>query len=90
MLPQRKLRYTSLPPGEFRFLVQAVDARGQAGPVVSSPPIRVQPPLWSRPWASGLVAAVLLALTWLVFSVVTGRRYARRLQQRGAPPAPRT
>ncbi len=80
VLPDRTLRFTSLPPGHYRFAVQAVDAGGRVGPVATGAAITVAPPLWQRPWVLVLAVVVGVGLVWLVFSVAAGRRYTRRLR----------
>jgi len=62
-LPLRReaeLRYTNLPPGEHRLLVQAVNEAGRWGDVVALP-VKVTPPFWwNRSYQ--VAGAILLAL----------------------------
>ena len=52
-----ELRYTNLPAGSFRLLVQAVNESGVWGEAVALP-VRVNPPFWMTWWfrATGLLA----------------------------------
>ncbi|MGE7136801.1 ATP-binding protein [Luteibacter sp. NPDC031894] len=58
---QREVRYASLPPGNYRFELKAVDVnrRAESEPVVLE--LTVSPPWWLTPWAY-VAAAVLLIL----------------------------
>ncbi len=54
-----ELRYTNVPHGTRRLLLQAVNDLGLWGEVVTLP-IRVSPPFWLTGWFRGLVAALVL------------------------------
>ena len=60
--------YTRLPPGKYRFQVQAGDGHGWGGPVADLP-VTVSPPWWMTWWARtgfGLAVLAVLALGhWL-------------------------
>jgi signal transduction histidine kinase/ligand-binding sensor domain-containing protein len=78
--PTQEIRYTNLPPGEYRFHLQAV-ARGQPwSDVVSSDTIAIPAPLWRRPWFLGLAAAAMILALVGALRVEWQRRYARRLE----------
>ncbi len=78
-VPSRSVRYTNLPPGRYQFKVRAVDVEGRTSVEVASPAILVMPPVHQRPWFLALAGLVALALMWLVFSLIQGHRYTRRL-----------
>lgn len=64
---QREVRYASLPPGHYRFELQAVDVnrRSQSDPVTLE--FTVSPPWWLTPWAyagAAVLALALIALAW--------------------------
>ena len=64
-LPIRRepeLRYTNLPAGDLRLLVQGINESGLWGDVASVP-IRVRPPFWMTTWfrAAALLALVVAA-----------------------------
>lgn len=64
---QREVRYASLPPGHYRFELQAVDVnrRSQSEPVTLE--FTVSPPWWRTPWAYAgavVLALALIALAW--------------------------
>jgi len=80
-IPERALQYTSLPAGDYRLHLRAVDARGRKSEVVSSGWLEIQGPIWTRPWF--LVTAGLL-LVLIVRSLVMlrlERQFGARLQQ---------
>jgi len=58
---RRELRYTNLPAGHTRLILQPISATGLPGKQVILP-IEVQAPLWRRPWFQGLCLAMLLLL----------------------------
>jgi tRNA A-37 threonylcarbamoyl transferase component Bud32 len=62
-LPTRRepeLRYTNLPAGDLRLLVQGINESGLWGDVASLP-IRVRPPFWMTSWFRAAALLVLVA-----------------------------
>jgi diguanylate cyclase (GGDEF)-like protein len=62
---RRVASYTHLPPGDYRFLVQAraadvswdeLEGAGAAGGAAAAVAIRLRPHLWERPWFLALLA----------------------------------
>jgi len=75
---QRQVEYASLPPGQYRFEVEAVSRHG---PLVSDPAhfvFSVAPPWWLTWWALSLSAAALAAFTWLLWKWRLGLLLARQ------------
>ncbi len=72
-------RYTNLPPGEYRFEIQASTVEDVSGPITSSLPIVVEKPFWRRGWFLSSAALSLAALVFALNGIVSQRRYARRL-----------
>lgn len=72
------VRYAGLPVGVHTWMVQAVDAYGQEGPVVPLLTVRVTGPFWQQWWFFALVAMLVSA------AVLVRYRYrlaqARKLQ----------
>ena len=61
----RSAIYTSLPPGHYRFEVQASNNDGIWNHDAASMRVRVTPPPWQTFWAYGLyLVGVLMVLTW--------------------------
>jgi signal transduction histidine kinase/ligand-binding sensor domain-containing protein len=62
----RSVVFPQLSPGRYELAVRALTGDGLASPpaIVA---FDVQAPLWRRPWAQGLVAAVLAALAWAAY-----------------------
>lgn len=76
---RRLASYTSLPPGDYRFLVQGGDGSGGWADSGAALHARVLP-FWSQTtWARGSMAVLALCLVWLVFRWRTG--HLRRRQQ---------
>jgi PAS domain S-box-containing protein len=80
-MPGRSVRYTSLPPGRYRFHVRAVDRRGEVGPEATTPPIAIAAPLTERWWFVLLEFVAVAGLVFLLVALLHGRRYARRLSR---------
>ncbi|MEL7448801.1 MAG: two-component regulator propeller domain-containing protein [Pseudomonadota bacterium] len=77
----RRAIYSSLPPGEYAFEVQASNSDGVWNRDGVAMPVRVLPPPWRTGWAYslyGLIAVVLLALMLHLMQ----RRELVRAQQR--------
>ncbi|MCP4663564.1 MAG: response regulator [bacterium] len=76
----REIRYTSLPPGRYRFHLQAKNAAGTWSAEVSSPEILIAVPFWRTWWfylLSSLGAGMFL---FTVFRSYENRRHSRRLE----------
>ncbi|MBD3221881.1 response regulator, partial [bacterium] len=78
-IPSQSVRYSHLPPGTYRFRVQAVGPHGDGGAIASTPVIDVTPPFWRSWWFRASVALAAIVLMGLSVQVLQGRRYARRL-----------
>jgi signal transduction histidine kinase len=64
---QREVRYASLPPGNYRFEVQAIDVNRRSPSEPVSLALTVAPPWWLTPWAyagEALLALLVIALAW--------------------------
>lgn len=79
---QREVRYASLPPGHYRFQLQAIDAnrRNVSEPVTLD--FKVDPPWWLTRWAFAAAALLALALVVLAWRWRTRVliRHAQRLE----------
>jgi len=78
--PRREIRYTNLPAGQYRLHVQASSADGAWSEVITSAPVIVRGPLWTRWWFIGLGVALLAAAVYGLQRFYTRERYARRLE----------
>jgi len=77
--PAREFRF-SLPPGEYQFFLKAIDVRGEVSDEVSSAMIRVQEPVWKRPWFRVLIGSLFVVILSGGVLLRMQRRYAARLQ----------
>jgi len=82
--PQREVRYTNLPHGEYRFALQAIDVTGQASSTVRSASLRVPRPLSQHPglWTLALLVMVGLIVSLSVFVNQRRNAYALTLEVR--------
>ena len=72
----REARYSSLPPGQYRFEVAARLGSGSWSPAPAAVSFSVIPPWWSTWWFRGLSATLLVLL---IFWIVRARM--RRIQR---------
>ncbi|PID78708.1 hypothetical protein CSA17_05625 [bacterium DOLJORAL78_65_58] len=76
----QRMNYIQVPAGHYRFHVQAVRSDGAVSRVALSPWITIRPPLLAR-WSVRLgMVLILVVLIWGIFALVSGRRYAQRLE----------
>ena len=71
--------YTGLPPGDYRFVVQAVNGAGVAGPAGLALPLHVAPTLVQTTWFRVACAVLLVAALWAIHRQRL-RIHDRRLQ----------
>ncbi len=77
---QRTVRYTNLPPGEYRLHLRAVDEAGLASDAIASSTIVVQPPFYARWWFIALLAAATILAVRALLGFYSQKRYAHRLR----------
>ncbi|MCB1032893.1 MAG: diguanylate cyclase, partial [Acidobacteria bacterium] len=75
-LPRAPLRYTNLPPGEYRFHFRVGRRNGEWSPSVTAGPFRIRSPFWQRPWVQILGLVSLLFLGWWIFHTYAARHKA--------------
>ncbi|MCC7395522.1 MAG: response regulator [Planctomycetes bacterium] len=79
-LPERVVRFASLPPGDYQLHLQATTPDGRSSEVVVSAPVSVPAPWYLRPWfvvaATGLFGLVVFGTV----ALLAQRRYGRRLE----------
>ena len=70
------MRYTNLPPGKYRYLVQARNVRSDWSPVEASATIVIEPPFWRQGWFLVVIGIILLTLGLIFERIITARRRA--------------
>lgn len=70
---QRTVTYANLKPGNYRFLVRAVNADGVFSAEPAAITFRIIPPVWQRWWFIALVIVLLAAITHLIYRYHTRR-----------------
>lgn len=73
----RGAAYASLPPGHYRFELQAANSDGVSSGMIAALPFDVLPHYYESWWFRLLALATLMALVWLGYRVRT--RYLERL-----------
>jgi PAS domain S-box-containing protein len=63
---QNSVRFTSLPPGQYTFSIQARVQNGSWSPVVSSPAIVIAPPFYTRWW---FIALMILGIGFIGYTI---------------------
>ena len=77
----RQIRYTNLPPGRYRFYIQAQNAFGRWSPAKSSASILIQKPFWIAWWFYILSFGFIGLFLYGIVRYVSERRYASRLEK---------
>ena len=77
----RVVRYSYLPPGEYRFVVQACNFNGQWAEPGAGLSFAVLRHFWQTTWFAVLTGIVLLAAIAAVIRMVERRRYRARLKR---------
>lgn len=76
----RRLRLTSLPPGDYRLRLRLVTGNGPTGPEIISPTIAVARPLTARWWFIALLLAGAAAVVRTLTLLHANRRHADNLR----------
>jgi ligand-binding sensor domain-containing protein/signal transduction histidine kinase len=76
----RVVRYSKLPPGDYRFHVTACNEDGVWNATGSSLAFVVEPPFWRQWWFITLVSSVLLGLIVAVVHYISTQRLQRQLE----------
>ncbi len=63
----RSAEYTNLPAGTYRFLVEARNADGTASAAPATLDVRIDAPLYRRPWFYLLVAVLIAGLAYGIY-----------------------
>ena len=80
LAPLRQIRYAHLPPGRYRFHLQAIGVDGQHSEIVTSPLLTIERPLYSRTWFVSLLTLLAVGLAWGGLIFWNQKRYARDLE----------
>lgn len=70
----REAAYPSLPPGEYRFEVEAINADGRASLRPAVIRFRIMPPMWMQWWFLVLAAASIVGLVLFVVQYLRVRK----------------
>jgi PAS domain S-box-containing protein len=79
--PYNLIRYTNLPPGNYRFYIQGVNSLGIESPTLSSGMITIKKPFQQTAWFYFLLLFFLLLIIFLITNFISKKRYASRLEE---------
>ncbi len=74
--------YANLPPGSYRFAVQAANANGPWGPTAHYP-FTIALPFWQQPWFYAAAGLFIAGLLWALVRAVARRRVNSTLKLEG-------
>jgi PAS domain S-box-containing protein len=75
------LNYINVPPGKYRFQVQAIRIDGACSPVVTAPWVTIKPPFFGRWYIILTCVCIGIGFLWIIFALLAGRRYTRKLEE---------
>ncbi len=75
------VRYTNLPPGDYRFVVQARSTNGLWSGAARSKPIQVLSPFYTTWWFMLLVLASVISAGFALHAIVMHKRNAKQLRK---------
>jgi PAS domain S-box-containing protein len=79
--PTNQIRYTNIPPGDYRFHIQAVNSLDLRSDILISGLITIKKPAFQAGWFYFIFIAVLVFLIILITNFVSKKRYAFRLEE---------
>ncbi|NIM16474.1 MAG: PAS domain S-box protein [Candidatus Aminicenantes bacterium] len=79
--PNNQIRYTNIPPGNYRFHIQAVNSLGIRSDILVSGIITIKKPAFQAGWFYFMLIVVLVFLIILITNFVSKKRYAFQLEE---------
>jgi hypothetical protein len=73
---ERTVRYSALPPRDYRFVVKAISADGTESARPAIVRFTVLPALWERTWVQALAAMALVLIATIAYRIRVGRLLA--------------
>ena len=80
-LSTRELRYARLPPGNYRFFIEAIDVNDRVSETASSPMVKIPVPVHQQPWLIAVEIVLGIGVLWILVARASSIRYAHRLEQ---------
>jgi ligand-binding sensor domain-containing protein len=68
----RSMQYRSLPPGEYRFEVKAVNGKGRVSKQAAFIGFKIDAPIWQKPWFIILACAIVGLLLYGIWQIRLG------------------
>jgi PAS domain S-box-containing protein len=79
--PDNQIRYLNIPPGKYRFHIQAINSLGTKSPILSSGLITIKKPFSQTWWFYFLLLVVPVILIFFIANFISKRRYAAHLEE---------
>jgi PAS domain S-box-containing protein len=79
--PNNQIRYTNIPPGDYRFHIQAMNSLGIRSDILISGIITIKKPAFQSGWFYFILLVILVFLIILITNFVSKKRYAFQLEE---------
>jgi len=79
--PDNQIRYFNVPPGTYRFHMQAINSLGTKSPIISSAFITIKKPFFETWWFYSILIVMIVLLILFIANFISKRRYAAHLEE---------
>jgi len=79
--PDNQIRYLNVPPGKYRFHMQAINSLGIKSPIISSGLITIKKPFFQTWWFYFILFVMIVLLILFIANFISKRRYAAHLEE---------
>jgi PAS domain S-box-containing protein len=79
--PDNQIRYLNVPPGKYRFHMQAINSLGIKSPIISSGLITIKKSFFQTWWFYFILFVMIVLLILFIANFISKRRYAAHLEE---------
>jgi len=79
--PDNQIRYLNIPPGKYRFHLQAINSLGIKSPILSSGLITIKKPFFHTWWFYFILFMMVVLLILFIANFISKRQYAAHLEE---------
>ncbi|UCH96520.1 MAG: PAS domain S-box protein [Candidatus Aminicenantes bacterium] len=80
-VPDNYIRYLNVPPGKYRFHIQASNSLGTKSPMISSGLITIKKPFFHTWWFYFMVFIAIILLIFFIANFISKKRYTAHLEE---------